>query len=239
LGSNLYPWGPHGPRMDYPGSVPPHPGSSPTPPPSYDTPFVSSLPPPTSYPSSGGTDYYPSGGTNTGRVAGGGGHFVGSLVLVWFLWPFWVCLYPLAAAAGLGAAVAGATAGARFLPPMDRATFTALAALIGYVSGIVVLVMASRWDHGLSQYAAYRIPRHVLRMALLGGLAFVALADPSRIPFYGSHIPPELTLLTTPAKIGVAAAFAAGMHFLLWNWHGARQFWHRRLQAVGLRKRQS
>jgi hypothetical protein len=183
-------------------------------------------------------------------VASGGGsgvfgpltHIVLSLMMVPFVWLFWVCLYPLTAIAGVGAALLTTPLFIRLMLPDDRQ-----AALgFGMIAGFVVFVLVSRVECRLARNRVFRGGRHVLRLALLGVfvapwfMGFVHDAEAQRASLdymQALLLEPRFLLqhLAVPSNLAITIGVAAGMHFLLTRAERLRDFWHRRLRWIGLK----
>jgi hypothetical protein len=243
MGSNYYPWGPHGERVS-PLEVTRNPTPS-TPPPRFDSP---SFPLPAS-------DAYSGGGYAGGYAGGQSGGYAGtctpagivrvgdffvSLVFAGFLWQFFVCLYPLPAlAAGFTTLYSVDLLARLFTADPVLRTNSFLAALIGCGAGIVVLVVASRVEQRLARQAWYRIPRHFVRLALFGLMAILAIERASGIPMFSgvdlSGAAENIArILRTPDYLIAVFVFVVIMHIALWKADRLRAFWHRRLIALGL-----
>jgi hypothetical protein len=237
-----YPWGPHGPSYDGPPQVTPNP-TAPTPVdnssytpvgmPAPNAPYVPGY--------SGGYSGGP--GATPGQAAqiiasGAKGDFLLNLVAVGCVWPLWICLYPIAAAAGYFALLFGAGLAIRYVPRDAPINPNLIASAIGIVAGLIVLWNVSRFEHILARFNAYRIPRHAVRLALIAGLAALAIQRFQGIPI--SYMAPNLNfryVFSDPKNIGIVLAVVVASHFILWNWKWARDFWNRRLTAAQLRRR--
>ncbi|MGA8143307.1 MAG: hypothetical protein WB987_05400 [Candidatus Acidiferrales bacterium] len=248
MGSNYYPWGPHGERVS-PFEVTPNPTPS-TPAPQFDS---LSFPQPAAPASNAyggaysggyaGSRGYSGGHTGSGAAAGVErvGGFLVSLVVVGFLWQFFVCLYPLPALAAGFTTLFGTGLLARFFTadPVLR-TITFLAALIGCGGGVVVLVVASRVEQRLARHAWYRIPRHLVRLALFALMAIFAIERADGIPLFAAEFSISGAnlgrILRTPDYLIAVFVFVVVMHFVLWKAETIRAFWHRRMEALGLMK---
>jgi hypothetical protein len=263
MGSNYYPWGPHGERVS-PFEVKPNPTPS-APPPHFEEPnhAPAAAQPSSPYRASSNAAYAnlnpgENASVSPGTYAPGGiaraGNFLVSLAVVGFLWQFFVCLYPLASlAAGATVVYTAGLLVRYFTPDPVLATNTFLAALIACVAGVVVLAVASRIEQRLARHAAYRIPRHIVRLALFALLAIFAIESASGIPvflassesFYRMMFSaPELTgftanltrILRTPDYLIAVFVFVVIMDIALRRAERLRGFWHRRLEGIGLRK---
>ncbi|MGO8819614.1 MAG: hypothetical protein ACLQVG_33685 [Terriglobia bacterium] len=151
------------------------------------------------------------------------------------LWELWVCLYPLSALAGFFTWMYSIPV-LRPLLPQIGVTDPGLCIVAGALAGAVALWIASRYEHVLARYSAHRIPRHLIRLPLLG-LA-TALAIQKFEGFRYNPTPAGLEpILKVPQNLAVAVGVMIAAHFVLWNWTSAREFWHRRLAGAQLRKR--
>lgn len=233
-----FPWGPHGPETS-PYDVRPNPT------------------PQTVFPNIGGGGDYaapsgggamPYGGTASygGGVAytGGGGNpllsIVLSLVMLPFVWMFWICLYPLTAAAGM---IAGfATVPLAFRMMSLQGDVADVAALAGVIVGFAVFAVMSRLEYRLAKNTGYRVTRHVVRLLLFGVLALpwiqstmVAGSATRYVLAVLSHPAYLAAQLAQPRNLAIVAGVMVGMHFLLWKAERLRAFWHRRLMWIGLK----
>ncbi|MGH9747456.1 MAG: hypothetical protein ACRD59_15275 [Candidatus Acidiferrales bacterium] len=239
MGSNYYPWGPHGERVS-PFEVKPNPT------PSTPQPFG----PPDFAPPAANPYRAASTGEYTGNYVGTYtpygiarlGNFVVSVVVVGFLWQFFVCLYPLPAlAAGVTAIYSAGFLVKHFPPDPVFLTSTFLCVLAAYAAGIAVLYFATRIEERLARHAWYRIPRHLVRLALFALMAIFAIERASGIPMLGavelSVISSNIArILRTPDYLIAVFVFVAIMHVMLWKAERLRAFWHRRLAGAGLMK---
>ncbi|HUB94687.1 MAG TPA: hypothetical protein VL993_02150 [Stellaceae bacterium] len=168
----------------------------------------------------------PAGQTLAGAL---GVDLLPNLVFVGVLWEVWVCLYPVAALAGF-------LTFAVVWPLLGAALSELGAAIIAVAAAAVVLWTMSRREHVWARSRLYRIPRHIIRLPLLG-LATVALIE------LWLGLPYRMTpaairaILSVPANLALVAAIMVASHFILWNWTWGREFWHRRLVTTRLRKR--
>lgn len=252
MGSNYYPWGPHGERVS-PLEVKPNPTPS-KPAPQFDsTPDYSQSAAPAAggyyggYPSAGAGTYTGYTGSYSGVNGGAGiarvGGFFVSLVVVGFFWQFFVCLYPLAAIAAGFTTLYSAGLLVKFLPadPMMKSNGF-LAAVLGCAAGIVVLYVASRIEQRLAEHSWYRIPRHIVRLALFGLMGVYGIERANGIEVWGRgelSISAEsiVRVLRVPEYLISVVVFVVVMHLVLWKGEMIRRFWHRRLEALGLRAR--
>jgi hypothetical protein len=91
-------------------------------------------------------------------------------------------------------------------------------------------------EHHLARNTVYRISRHVIRLVLFGGLTLHIIQEATGMPMDLTSVDGLRMALGIPANLGIVLAAVAGMQWLLWKGERAREFWHRRLVAVGLRK---
>jgi hypothetical protein len=229
------PWGPHGPTQDA-NSVPCNPTPAYVPPawPSYEPPANTG---------GGGAAQTGYTGYSGGGVGVGGGTAVApgswpilSLILVPFVWKLWMCLYPLPALAGFATVFAGAFAFNRFMPPQADSTMRLLATGAPYVLGLAVLIVMSRVDHRIGRYLAYRLPRHIVRLALLALLVIAGIQEAQGIVVYGPWPMANLRALQN-SDIAIVVVVLVAMHFLLWTNNFIRRIWQSRLAAIGLRSK--
>jgi hypothetical protein len=236
-----YPWGPHGPSYDGPPQVTPNP-TAPTPVDNSSfTPVGMPAPAPYvpgySSGNSGGPGATPAQAAQI-IASGAKGDFLLNLILVGLVGPVWVCLYPLAAAAGYFALLFVAGIAIRFVPRDAPINPNLIASGIAIVAALVVLWNVSRFEHIAARFNAYRIPRHVVRLVLIAGLAVMAIQRLQGIPISYAVLTPNFKhALADPRNLAIVGGVVVASHFMLWNWKWARDFWNRRLTAVQLRKR--
>lgn len=230
--SNPYPY------FDSHGIGTPNPYSEPAP--VYNPPPFQPVSSPTPvYPASAGP-FFPSPAGNTRGYPGGagnlGGDFLLNLIFVGILWQLWICLYPLSALAGLFTLVYAMPYLRGVLPISPIIGPGLYAVVLGCGAALVALWSASRFEQVLARHSLYRIVRHVVRLPLLGMAAVVAIRKAHGLPY-----DPTLTgitpILKTPANLAIVIGVMIAFHFILWNWKGARDFWHRRLAGARLRSR--
>jgi hypothetical protein len=214
----------------------------------FGSPAPASSAAPIGFPSSPGAR--PAGGTVTevsGRLAGILGWLtpllLAALVLValgprrgdalatlWVLLvPLWVGLYPLN-----GLATAGTYLWLhQMLPQAPGAPNVPAAA-----AALVVFVVTQRLEHRLARQAAYRVPRHLVRLSVFGLAAYAQLlryqghllVDP--VPLHVSRF------LRNPTPVVVAVVGTVVVaHLLLWPDNRTRRGWHQLLEALHLRER--
>lgn len=222
-----FPWGPHGPEVS-PNTVRPNPTAA-SPAPAFEQPNYGSAPQ-TGAGFSGGTDPISAIVIN----------FVMSFFMMAICWEIFVCLYPVTSLAGVLAGMFTIPIFTRMLPPDGHD----VALVMGIAVGAVVIGILIRIEYRLSQHLGFRLVRHGLRLALLSLLAIPAimLGDhtfrmTATSGFYTSIVNnPRLLLgFFTPVNLGIWAGIMVGLHFMLWNWKWARNFWHRRLVWLGLK----
>lgn len=195
--------------------------------------FAQSLPETPAAPSGGWTS--PVRGTGTGggaATAGCGCLLIPALLLLGVY--CWVPLYPLSGAASI------ATAAGVYLVLQGRIPRTPLdvnsnVLLIGVGAGLVVLWLTNRLEQRLGRHAAYRIPRHLVRLALFGLAANIWLLNQFGLGFARPGFAHLVRPFETPTQTAVFAGVVVGMHFVLWTDNVIRQTWHGMLEAVRLR----
>jgi hypothetical protein len=219
------PWGPHGPQVPA-NTVRPNPTEQSGPVPPYGG-------------DSSGT-FTPSAYTGGGNIGLLVANFLLSLVVLAYLWEVFVCLYPLTAFTGFLASMIIA-------PMVAHANPSDLnfARSLGIIAAIVVAYIMIRVEYRLAQASAFRLVRHPVRLLLLGILAIPVLMMVEGAYVPGSETRFILAVLSSPARMVrfvanpvnavVLIAFVIAAHFVLWNWRWAREFWHKRLKAVGMK----
>jgi len=237
-----YPWGPHGPSYGGPPQVTPNP-TAPTPVDNSSyTPVGMPAPIAPYVPGYTGGGYSGGPGTTPGQAAqiivtSGKGDFLLNLALVGCVSPVWACLYPLAAGAGCLALFFVAGVAIRFIPRDAPLNPNLIASSIALFAALVVLWNVSRFEHVLARFNAYRIPRHLVRLGLLGGLAVVSIEWLRGIPLsFAVSAPSFKRALFDPTNLGIVLGVVVASHFILWNWKWAHDVWDRRLIAARLRK---
>ncbi len=199
---------------------------APNPSPSVDW---SSSASPSSSPGSTGGGSYSSG--HSGSYGRGGPTFLS--IIPWI--PTLPVLYPLPfavafAGAGLGFGVLEAQ-----FEVYTSAGRNGLAAG-SFVVGAVLFFAMSRMDHRLAASALWRIPRHVLRLALVAAVAYLLAASLLQAPGQSvGAVGFDLALLENPAVLASVAASAILAHILLTR-DRLQQWWHQRLAAAYLRR---
>jgi hypothetical protein len=234
MGSNYYPWGPHGERVS-PLEVKPNPTPS-TPSANFQAPnFAQPMPAPYAL-------AYRLGPVTAADAADISrlGNFIFSAVVLGILWQFLVCLYPLPALAAAITAIYSAGFLVKTFPPEPALLAgTFFCVLVAYSAGIAVLYIAMRIEQRLARNAGYRIVRHVVRLALFALMAVFAIERASGIPLLTGPDPSAWSanvacILRTPDYLIAVFVFVVAMHFILWRADKLRAFWHRRLTATGL-----
>jgi hypothetical protein len=161
------------------------------------------------------------------------GDFLLNLIFVGILWELWICLYPIPAFAGL-LTLLWSMPVLRSVLPVAPVIGPGLYAVIGgFVLAMIVLWTLSRWEHRLATYAWYRVPRHIVRLVLLGFAAALLLQKYMGLPYNPSQVG---VVFRNPENIAIVAGAVVVAHFALWNWTWGRNFWHRRLEGARLRK---
>ncbi len=224
--SNPYPY------FDANGIGTPYPFSEPAP--VFSPPPFQPVPPPApTDPVSTGSAFPTS---NTFPVSPGSrrGDFVLNLIFVGFLWHIWICLYPLSALAGLFTLVYALPFLRSVLPESSIIGPGLYAVVLGCGAALVALWSASRLEEVLARYSVYRIVRHVVRIPLLGMAAVVGIEKAQGLP-YDPTLTGITAILRAPVNLAIVIGFMIAWHFILWNWNGARAFWHRRLAGARLR----
>jgi hypothetical protein len=218
------PWGPHGQQ------APAH--------------SVTPNPTPSSVPQQigGGGDYA------VPMAAGGGGagggflaNVVFSLFMVALLWIPMACLYPLTAAAALIAGFGSFLVLVRALPADGHD----VAVVAAFGIGVVVALVVDRVEYRLAQHPSFRLPRHIVRLALLAMwlVPIMQLSTGTTAPSTStrfilavmSHPGAIVSYLINPVHLVAWALLLAGLHLLIWREGRVREFWHRRLVYVGLK----
>ena len=208
-------------------------------------------PPPSNFGSLGGTSAGGWGGTTggvpwTGTYAGGyGGGYAGTgcggvVALAAFViffaqvpkaLPLLAALYPLIAAIEIGVARGAFWVVGKLDPGVPMTTHLAIAA----AACLVLLWPASRLEQRLAGHRAYRVARHIVRLALVAIFVYrLTSTMPAESP-QPSWMLPLRGLLQSPAQVGAVVAAVVMMHFLLRNSLGIRAAWRRSLELVRLR----
>ena len=130
----------------------------------------------------------------------------------------WMCLYPLSAAAALGAWLAGAwlVTDAHSRQVLQVSDLARLA--IPLIAALVVMILATMLDQRLGRHMLYRVPRHFARLLCFGGMAGIGYVAMTR-----SHLletPGEtFGALARPDGIMLVVAAMTVAHFILWPNH--------------------
>ena len=176
----------------------------------------------------------PAGGHASTQTGSGGPFlsFATSLLMAPLVWMFWICLYPLPAAAG-------------FLAGFIVAEYANGGLGFGFIAGYAVIAVMSRVEYRLAQHSTYRTSRHVMRLILFGALAIPwirAMVFSEGGSAEASYIltmltSPRLLLsqLANPTSLAIVLTLVVGLHFLLTKAEPVRRFWHRRLRWLGLK----
>lgn len=183
----------------------------------------------------GGAEW--SGGYAGGAATAGCGGVVALVAVVSFFatvpraLPLLGALYPLVAAIEIGVARGTFLVTGKLSPSMPNNTRVAIAA----AACLVLLWPASRLEQRLANFQAYRVLRHIVRLALIGLFTYqltstMPLAEPMppwMHPFRG--------LFRSPAQLAATVGAVLVMHFLLRNFLGIRSVWRRSLEFTRLR----
>jgi hypothetical protein len=233
---NPYPWGPHGARRDH-GGPPCHPADAGRPEGQLPSQPAPDLPTPApSIPEIPYSARMPADQVFPFLKSSAGGDFGLNVVFVGVLWEVWVCLYPISALAGLLTLLYGMPFLRNVLPPSPLIGPGLYAVVLAFVAAAIVLWNVSRLEHVLARHNLYRILRHLVRLPLLGMGTVILLQKAQGLPY--DPTPAGVTqFLKTPANLGIVLGVMVASHFILWNWKGAREWWHRRLAGAQLRKR--
>ena len=108
-------------------------------------------------------------------------------------------------------------------------------ALASFLIGAVLFFAMSRLDHRLAASKLWRIPRHVLRLALVAVVAYLVAASLLQAP--GQSVGAagfDFALLANPAVLASVAASTFFAHLLLTR-DRLQEWWHERLAAAFLR----
>jgi hypothetical protein len=182
-------------------------------------------------------------------TGGGGGeisaipaNIVTSALLMLLVWEAAACLYPMTVIAAI---VAGL-----FTAPMVNLVAPAelkgdLGYLMGWLAAVVVAGVVIRLEYRLAKNSGFRIARHAVRMVLLSMWAIPILmlcmgaSYPKSTTLFifsvVTSLPTMVSFLADPSRLAIWAGFMVGLHFMIWNWKWARQFWHNRLKWIGLK----
>jgi len=239
MGSDYFPWGPHGPR----GSpFEPKPATTPAMP-VQEVHLPSNTPaagPPLHFgsyaPTADGCGYAVGPGTISR-----GTKFVVSAIIVGVFWQFFICLYPMPALAAGFAAVFCAGFLVRTVLPLVSRLNVQLVQIIGYAVAIAAWYVAMRLEQKLARYIWYRIPRNIVRLIMFAILAINGVENNTGIPLFSwtnpALIPKNIAnILTTPDYLIFVFAFVLMMQLILWKADQFRVFWHSCLAGLGLWK---
>jgi hypothetical protein len=159
-----------------------------------------------------------------------------SFVLVCFCFAVWACLYPMPTVAGVLVFLAVWPLFGSLIMRVDP-TAGAVAIVLAFTVGMIVVVRLSRLEHRIARYAVYRHPRHVVRLLLLSVLTIRStVMDANLLPRPGEPVL-NLAYLRTPQGEAFGIGVLVVIHLLLWKAGWMRRFWHGRLEAIGLRPR--
>ena len=185
-----------------------------------------------------GTAGVPWSGAYTGGYGGTG--CSGAVALLGFLvffarvpgaLPLLVALYPLVAAIEVGAMRGFLLLMSKVDPAMPGNTRIAVAA----AACLVLLWPASRLEQRLANHRAYRVARHIVRLALVGALAYRLTGTMPLVSPLPPWMQPLRGVFRSPAQLGAVVCAVVLMHFLLRNLLGIRAAWRRSLELVRLR----
>lgn len=225
-----FPWGPHGPETS-PHAVKPNPTAA-----QPVGPFGGA--------EQGGA--FPMAASGAGAGAGGPNpllSIVVSLCMVPLVWMFWICMYPMTAAATVFTGAVAAAMLSRVLTAPDEAS---IAYVGGVIAGFAAAIVVSRIEYKLAENAGLRRGRHVVRLVLFGALAIpwwqgvvmnTTIGGSQTRYIFAVLTHPQFLLaqLLKPQNLVIVAVVMVGMHFLLWKAERVRAFWHRRLFWLGLK----
>lgn len=236
---NPYPHGPHGDRQDQPGP-PVHPADAQMRLPMDHAQTYQPLSSPT-IPFSSGSGVPAGPGMPVEDVlpilrTAAQGDFLLNLIFIGFLWEVWVCLYPVAALAGILTLIYGMPFLRSVLPPSPVIGPGLFAVVLAFVAAAVVLWSVSRLEHVLAGSGPYRILRHAVRLPLLGLATVIMIQKVQGLP-YDPMPAGVMQVLKTPTNPAIVLGVMIASHFILWNWKWGREFWHRRLMSAQLRER--
>jgi hypothetical protein len=181
-------------------------------------------------------------GGGGGAVAAFPAQIVTSVLMMLLIWEAVVCLYPMTVIAAIAADLIVAPL-VNLVAPAELDG--ALGYLVGGLAAVVALVVVIRIEYRLAQNSGFRLARHVVRMILLSMWAIPNLmilmgvgSNKSTTLFIYEVVttpPLMLSFLHDPTQLAIWAAVMVGLHFLIWKWKWARQFWHNRLKWIGLK----
>lgn len=102
----------------------------------------------------------------------------------------------------------------------------------GFV-GVIVTLIANRFDHRFAGSFLWRWPRHLIRLVVIAAIAHVFLAT-EVFHRSGNDSIPGRDLLTVPWYLAILGAIVAAAHVVLTR-DRLRAWWHRKLEAAWLR----
>jgi hypothetical protein len=141
----------------------------------------------------------------------------------------WFCLYPLSAAATLGAWFGAAWFMVHAFRHNVLVDAAALRFVVPALATLVVLVGSTRLDQRLGRYTLYRVPRHFVRLCCFGGVAGFLYVAWTQRPLLDN--PQQIfRALGHPAAATFVLFVMIVTHFLLWRGRSAHGTWHRRLK---------
>src|SRR5215469_10596462 len=239
MGSDYFPWGPHGPRGSpfevKPATTPQMPVQE------VHLPSSTPVAPPPlhfgSYAPTGDGYGYAASPDTISR----GTKFVVSAIIVGVFWQFFICLYPMPALAAGFAAMFSAGLLVRSVLPLVSPLNVLLVRLVGYAAAIAALYVAMRLEQKLARHIWYRIPRNIVRLILFAILAVNGVENNTGIPLFSGTNPALIprniaNILQTPDFLIFVFAFVALMQLVLWKADQFRVFWHSCLAGLGLWK---
>ena len=100
---------------------------------------------------------------------------------------------------------------------------------------LLFLWPASRLEQRLANFQAYRIVRHIVRLALIGLFTYQLTSTMPAVEPPPSWMLPLHGLFHSPAQLATTAGAVIAMHFLLRNFLGVRSVWRRSLEFTRLR----
>lgn len=108
-------------------------------------------------------------------------------------------------------------------------------AVASFLSGAVLFFAMSRLDHRLAASKLWRIPRHLLRLALVAAVAYLVAASLLQAPGeFAGAAGFDVALVGNPAVLASVAAASILAHILLTR-DRLQEWWHERLAAAFLR----
>lgn len=140
-------------------------------------------------------------------------------------------LYPLAAAIEIGVARGAFLLAGKFDPGIASATRIAIAA----VASLVVLWPLARAEQRLANSRAYRVVRHIVRLALLGVLVYRMTINMPSAEVLPSWMHPLRGAFRSPQQLAFTVGAVVVWQFLLMA-GGLQTAWHRALEVARLRR---